>query len=209
VNKVEAILIDFDGTIIDSYPGIQKAFDTAYQKLYSVSSNVSIRDLIGPPINEILVKATGEKDPNKIETFVKYFKEYYDTEGFKASVLYSGTEEVLQALVKKGIRLFVVTNKRFRPTQLIAKYLNIERYFCAFYCGDAKEGYASKSEMVSHLLCIENVQANNCILIGDTEQDEKSAKQNGIPFIYAAFGYGSLSGIENQISEPLDALKFI
>lgn len=207
--KVEAVLFDLDGTVIDSYPGIQKAFDNAFLKLYSIPNETSIKDFIGPPLTRILVKVNGETDDNKIERFVKLFKDFYDTQDFKLSVLYDGMKDLLEDLYNRGIKLFIVTNKRQKPTELITKYLNIEHYFCALYCIDSNRGYSSKSEMVKDILEVERLSSDKCVLIGDTYQDEISAKPNNITFIYAAYGYGTLSNVERSIHQPLDTLKFI
>ncbi|HEX8279523.1 MAG TPA: HAD hydrolase-like protein [Segetibacter sp.] len=209
LSQVEAVLFDLDGTVIDSYPGIQKAFDNAYLKLYSVTNQTSIKDFIGPPMPLILARVNGETDNNKIERFVKLFKDSYDAEDFKLSVLYKGMKELLEDLYNRGIKLFLVTNKRQKPTELITKYLNIEHYFCALYCIDSNKGYPSKGEMVKDILEVERLSSNKCVLIGDTYQDEISAKPNNITFIYAAYGYGSLSNVDRSISQPLETLKFI
>lgn len=207
--KVEAVLFDLDGTVIDSYPGIQNAFDNAYLKLYSITNKISIRPFIGPPIHEILVKVNGETDEEKMEEFVRLFKHSYDTEDFKSSVLYNGMRELLERLSLSGIKLFIVTNKRKKPTELITKYLNIEHYFCALYCIDSKDGYYSKAQMVKDILEGEGLSSDKCVLIGDTYQDETSAKPNNITFIYAEYGYGNLAKTDNSIIQPLDTLKFI
>jgi phosphoglycolate phosphatase len=207
--KVEAVLFDLDGTIIDSYPGIQKAFDNAFLKLYSVENEKSVKPFIGPPIPQILTKVNGETDPQTIDLFVKLFKECYDTEDFKSSVLYNGIKELLKNLCKKGSKLFIVTNKRQKPTELIIKYLEIDPYFCDFYCSDSKKGYTTKTEMVNHLIEYEGLSRKKCVLIGDTYQDQIAAQQNELYFIYAAYGYETLEGIETKIFEPLETLNFI
>ena len=207
--KAEAVLFDLDGTVIDSYPGIQKAFDNAYLRLYSAANETSIKPFIGPPIPQILANVNGETDDNKIAEFVKLFKDCYDTVDYKSSVLYDGMRELLETLYAKGIKLFIVTNKRQKPTELITKYLNIEHYFCALYCIDSKDGYASKAEMVKDILEAEGLSSDKCVLIGDTYQDEISAKPNNITFIYAEYGYGNLGETNNSIKQPLDTLKFI
>jgi len=206
---LQAVLFDLDGTIIDSYPGIQKAFDNAYRKLYSVENKISIKPFIGPPIPVILAKVNGETDERKTEEFVKVFKNSYDTQDFKLSVLYDGMKELLENLSNRGIKLFIVTNKRQKPTELITKYLNIEHYFCALYCIDSNHGYSSKAEMVKDILKAERLSSDKCVLIGDTYQDEVSAKPNNITFIYAEYGYGDLQKTNITITQPLDTLKFI
>lgn len=209
MSEVEAVLFDLDGTIIDSYPGIQKAFDNAYRKLYSAENRISIKPFIGPPVPVILAKVNGETGEKKIVEFVKLFRDSYDTEDFKLSVLFEGMKELLESLKNKGIKLFIVTNKRRRPTELITKYLSIEHYFCALYCIDSNKGYASKAEMVKDLLEVEGLRSEQCVLVGDTCQDENSAKPNNITFIYAAYGYGNLNKVDRSIKTPLETLNFI
>ena len=207
--QVEAVLFDLDGTVIDSYPGIQKAFDNAYRKIYSVANTTVIRPFIGPPIPIILGKVNGETDADKIEEFVRLFKEFYDSEDFKLSVLYEGMKELLDDLRDRGTRLFIATNKRQKPTELITRHLDIERYFCALYCIDSKNGYSSKAEMVKDILETEGLSNEKCVLIGDSYQDQAAAEPNNITFIYAAYGYGNLNKVDRIIKEPLDTLEFI
>jgi phosphoglycolate phosphatase len=206
---LKTVLFDLDGTIIDSYPGIQKAFDNAFYRVYNVKNTKSIKPLIGPPINKILVNCNGETNPDIIDRFVGCFKEFYDSEDLKLSVLYDGMQDLLDELIRRDIKMFVVTNKRERPTKLIIQYLKLERYFCDFYCSDNKGSYPSKELLVHNLLKNERVDATESILVGDTVQDKTAALLNDISFVYAAYGYGQLEDVECKVEKPLDLLEVI
>jgi phosphoglycolate phosphatase len=203
------VLFDLDGTVIDSYPGIQKAFDNAYLKVYKVSNTTSIKSLIGPPIQKILFSCNGETNEETINLFVNHFKECYDTEDLKHSVLYDGVRELLQELQRKQVKMFIVTNKRERPTKLIMEFLNLDNYFCDFYCSDNKAVYPSKELMVQDLLKMETVEPSASILVGDTLQDKRAATFNNVSFVYAAYGYGALDDVEYMVDKPLDILNLI
>lgn len=208
--KLDAVLFDLDGTIIDSYTGIQSAFDRAYKRVYNTENTVSIKALIGPPIQRILYNVNGETDSRVIDDFVAAYKEYYDTEEYKRSSLYSGTELLLKEIDNKGIKMFISTNKRKKATELILTSLSISHYFCRIYCPDSDTpNYGTKSEMVESLLRKETLSAERTFLIGDTTQDEIAARENKLSFIYAKYGYGNLLDMEKSIDKPLDALKFI
>lgn len=208
--KVEAVLFDLDGTVIDSYNGIQSAFDKAYLQVYGTANTVSIKSIIGPPIGEILVRLNKEHDPKKVEAFVSAFKSHYDTSEFKRSTLYEGMEGLLQKLKELGVKQYIATNKRLAATKLILDYLSITNYFHAVYSSDSKQpSYASKQEMVEDILKTESLDPSTMILVGDTYQDEIAAKFNNIRFVYANYGFGTLENVELQISAPLEALDII
>jgi len=208
--KVENVIFDFDGTIVDSYPGIVNAFNSAYKKVYGVENMVDIKPHIGPPLGEILISVNRETSKEKVDQFISFFKEQYDSEDFKLSVLYEGIVMLLQELHKKRIKIFIATNKRENPTRLIADFLLVNNYFCGFYCSDLQnKHYVSKVEMVADLIKSENLNPETTVLIGDASHDEEAAKQNGITFIYAAYGFGNLQEVERTISTPMEALNFI
>jgi phosphoglycolate phosphatase len=208
--KIENVIFDFDGTIVDSYPGIVNAFNAAYKKVYAVENTVDLKPHIGPPLGEILMSVNGETNKEKINQFIAYFKEQYDSEDFKLTILYEGIDTLLEQLKAKGIKIFIATNKRENPTRLITDHLSINNYFCGFYCSDLiNKNYVSKVEMVKDLLESESLIREATVLIGDASHDEEAAKQNGIRFIYAAYGFGNLQNIERTILKPLDTLNFI
>ncbi|HEX8333111.1 MAG TPA: HAD family hydrolase [Segetibacter sp.] len=208
--KVENVIFDFDGTVVDSYPGIIKAFNKAYTKVYGVENKVDLKPHIGPPVQQILTSVNGETDTGRIEQFISSFKESYDTEDFKLTELYEGMDKLLNELQKKNIKIFIATNKRHKATKLIADHLLVNNYFCGFYCSDlADKNYANKVEMVKDLIISENLNRETTVLIGDTIQDEVAAKENSIAFIYAAYGFGDLQGMERSILKPLETLNFI
>lgn len=207
--NTEAVLFDFDGTIIDSCPGIQKAFDKAYLKIYSVENKLSVQPHIGPPIGKILSSVNGETDPEIINSFINFFKEDYDTESYKSSVLFEGMKDVLKELYDNDVKIFIVTNKREKATKLIAKYLHIDDFFSGIYCSDSKSHYSSKAMIVNEIIENEKLQKENPVLVGDTQQDESAARENNIEFIYAAYGYEKLKGDHKTIFAPQQILNFI
>jgi phosphoglycolate phosphatase len=208
--KTEAVLFDLDGTVINSYKGIQQAFDKAFLKVYDRPNEKSIEDVIGPPIDEILIKVTGETDTQNIAAFLKHFKHQYDSEEYKISALYEEMEALMKVLHDRGIKLYIATNKRYRPTLLIVNHLSLDKYISGIYCSDINgKTFTSKSEMVMEILQKEKLSKENTILVGDTHHDEIAAKQNEITFIYAAYGFGNLENIDKTIYKPIETLNFI
>jgi phosphoglycolate phosphatase len=185
------ILFDLDGTLIDSAPGIEDSFNIAYQKVYHKTCSQKIRKLIGPPIDKVLYLINGETNVEIINHFVEEFKQYYDKDGYKNTKLYDNVESVLDNLFEKKLNLYIVTNKRTKPTKLILDYLSIGKYFNGIYCPDILEQkFKNKTELISYLLKIHSFQLYETIMIGDTMHDGKAANENKLDFVFVEYGYG-------------------
>lgn len=189
--KYSSIVFDLDGTIIDSVKGIESSFKYAFYNTYGKDLTQSIRSLIGPPIDQVLLKLNGEKDLFTINKFLHFFKEHYDLIGFKESVLFSGVNHTLKILTENGTRLFIATNKRYLPTQKILSWLKIEEYFASIYCADFPiSKFSSKTEMLGSLIIDHCLIREEILMIGDTIHDSEAAINNSVNFAYVEYGYG-------------------
>jgi phosphoglycolate phosphatase len=207
---IKNILFDLDGTIINSLDGIQSAFDLAHQEIYSTPNQVDIKPFIGPPIGELLTSMNGERDSQRIEAFIDVFKNKYDVTEYKKTILYEGMEELVKTLANKDYRLYIVTNKREKPSCIILKHLDLYDYFRRISCSDSNpETYISKNELVAEVLQDENLLPGETILVGDTRQDEAAAKHNNLQFVFAAYGFGDIKDAPYTIHKPVELLNFL
>lgn len=190
--KYKNILFDLDGTLIDSAPGIVKSFSFSYNKIYGVECSKDIKSLIGPPINEVLFAVNGETDSTVIKEFLDAFKLHYDNEGFKKSQLFENVSEVLKSLLNNNLELYIATNKRKKPTNLILEYLNLDQYFKGVYCPDSFEFiFENKTKLVQDLLTSFTLEKSESLFVGDTSHDGIAAEANGLDFALVEYGYGN------------------
>jgi phosphoglycolate phosphatase len=186
------LILDFDGTLIDSGPAVLEAFAASLRAHGIAPVRPLTRDLIGPPLHTTLQTLTGISDKNRLEVLAAEFRMRYDTEGLYATVFYAGIPEALQAQLDAGRQLHLATNKREKPTLLLLEHFGWKPWFTSVYCVDSRSPpFPSKGEMLRVQLQEQHLNATDCLYVGDTHHDEVAAADAGIPFVAAGWGYGT------------------
>ncbi|MBT9496134.1 HAD family hydrolase [Zoogloea oleivorans] len=191
------ILFDLDGTLIDSAPAILASFRSAFAQT-GIQPVIAIDEsIIGPPLMETLQLLSGSHDPALIARLADAFKASYDTEGYKATAAYDGVGAMLARLKGAGLSLSIATNKRIHPTRLILEHLGWSGFFDHVYALDLfAPRLPHKAAMIERLIADREIPKEAAIYIGDRSEDGQSADANGLPFIAATWGYGSITAEE-------------
>lgn len=192
LSEYQAIIFDLDGTLIDSAPSILDCFTriilaTGLKPLVPVNSS-----LIGPPLRNILMKLTDLPSEDVIlDALVDAFKETYDSEGYKATRVYDGVEEMLVRIAATNVPMLIATNKRRIPTLKIINHLGWQNYFNIVGTLDTTGAQQpDKAALIGALLDATNSGAGSCLYVGDKFEDGEAARANGMPFVIAGWGYG-------------------
>lgn len=192
--RYQHIVFDLDGTLIDSAPAILSSFQDAFRQTGIALQQTIDASIIGPPLNETLQFLAGSTDTALIKPLSEAFKASYDSTGYKATAAYAGIGELLVSLVDAGLTLSIATNKRIHPTRLILEHLGWLNHFTHIYALDLfSPRLPDKAAMIARLLADQAIAKTQAIYIGDRAEDGLSADANGLPFIAATWGYGSLN----------------
>ena len=183
-------IFDFDGTLINSRPLLNKCFEKVTKKLAPERLQISKNILIGPPLRQTVIKILGDPNHQLIDEFIKCFVKIHDENAHLGIKPYPFVHETLLKLHKKGSKMAIATNKRLVPTLKIIKYLKWYNFFSHIECSDSDEKVRDKKQMVERIICSDN-DFKTSYMVGDTKNDGLSAKENKILFIKASYGYGS------------------
>ena len=185
------LIFDFDGTLVDSGPGILHALGLVLQARGLQPQIPLTSDIIGPPLPVTLRKLAGDLTPELLDTLVADFKAIYDTEGVKVTQPYPGIMDAIAALAASGCGLHLATNKREKPTLLLLDHLGLTPHFKSVYCLDSRSpGFANKCVMLQVQVAEQGLVVAECLYIGDTSYDEQAAAAAGVRFVAVAWGYG-------------------
>lgn len=199
-----AILFDLDGTLIDSSPGILASFARVLAA-HGLQAAVPLEaSLIGPPLAVTLRRISGIGDAALLARLVEAFKQDYDTAGYRDTRAFDGVAEGLARLAGAGAQLFIVTNKRIVPTLKILESLGLARHFTGVHTRDETEPMApSKAAVTQRVLVRHGIDPRNACFVGDSDEDAAAARDNGLRFIHATYGYGA-AGIQSRPDAVLE-----
>lgn len=185
-----SIVFDFDGTLVDSAPGILSGMAQALAARGLAPRVPLAPEIIGPPLTQTLALISGIDSTPALAELATEFKRFYDHEGYRDTLPYPGVEHALRELRQAGMALHIATNKRARPTRLILDHLGWTPLFASVYCLDECPACPDKAAMLGKLLQDTALRSDETLYIGDTLGDAIAAKANNLPFIHATWGYG-------------------
>jgi phosphoglycolate phosphatase len=185
------ILFDLDGTLIDSSPGILASFGRILAAEGLRPAVPLEAALIGPPLAVTLRQVSGIADEARLAGLVEAFKQDYDTAGYLGTEVFPGVAAGLAQLAAADARLFIVTNKRMVPTRRILEAVGLAQFFAGIHTRDETEPpAASKAAVTKRILARYGIDPAQALFVGDSGEDAAAARENGLRFIHAAYGYG-------------------
>ena len=194
---LRALVFDLDGTLIDSLPGIAASLEVAFRAAGKPLPPRDLRTVIGPPIRKIALALDSSLAEDEVEAIALAFRAHYDSEGWRATVLFPRVEQGLRNMQRAGRRLFIVTNKPRLATRQILQQYELEPLFEAIFSRDSRTPqYASKAEMLGDLMARYALPPAESLMVGDTHEDQQAAAANGLHFAHAAYGYGAAPGAQ-------------
>ena len=200
---IKNVFFDLDGTLIDSSKDIVSALQKAYQVVCNQYIEIDFR-YIGPPVQEIIDILTPNLDMEIKLKIVESFRLLYDNGIHNQTIMYEGCEDVLNSLINKNIKLFIVTNKPIHPTRKILSIFEIDWLFIDIATPDfISERKMNKSEMIEYLILKHQLVSEETIMIGDTASDIIAAKNNSIMSVGICGGYGDLEELKKSKPDRL------
>jgi phosphoglycolate phosphatase len=196
--KINTVIFDLDGTLIDSAPSILKSIKFAFDATKIEPIRPLTLDLIGPPINEIFLSLVSENKQIKLPKLIENFKQYYDEIGYKETQMYMKTTEMLDELLSMNLKLFIATNKRIKPTQKIIKHLGWKEKFDKVFTLDYFEPALKNKNIMLGQIYKDLTRSGCAIYVGDRAEDAEAAAMAGFPFFYASWGYESEKMVVND-----------
>lgn len=195
MKRPKMILLDLDGTLIDSVPDLAFCVDAMMERLgRPPHGEAAVRNWVGNGVERLVQRALigqleGEPGATDYERAYPIFVELYRQNTSGRSVLYPGVREGLDYLTKEGYPLGCVTNKAAQFTEPLLRDLGVRGAFDIVISGDSLPRKKPDPMPLLHAAEHFGVSPRDALMVGDSVSDVKAARAAGFAIACMTYGY--------------------
>ncbi len=192
-----AILFDLDGTLLDSQEDVLAAFAAGFSALgLPLPPRERLLRVIGLRLEACFLPFVGGDEALAAEG-ARRFRERYAAHHLDRTRPYPGAAEALESLSRR-LPLGLCTMKRYDFLAKILRAFSWEGHFRSVL--GSEEGFPPKPHpaMLREVLRRLGVAPEDALYVGDTWMDAAMAEAAGVPFAFAAYGYGDEAELDGH-----------
>ena len=199
-----SVLLDLDGTLIDSQPGILASCLAALRALgHEPDQTLDIKRIIGPPLEDIMKVLLQPYGDDRVGEAVAAYRQHYGESGFLGSEPYPGIGSSLDELQQAGLRIYLATSKRETFASRILHHLGFATYFDGIHGSVPGGALDHKPELLAHILSQHNILPAHSLMVGDRRHDISGAHAVGMRGLGVLWGYGTRDELETAGADRL------
>ncbi len=204
----KGIIFDMDGTLWDSAEGVAGSWTQVVKEEYPEFPEITTEDIqsvMGKTMDVIAgILFPSLTEGEQLELLDKccirendYLEEY-------GGVLYPELEETFIEL-KKDYNLYIVSNCQSGYIEAFLSHYEFEKYFEDIECYGNNE--LGKGENIK--LLFERNNLDKAVYVGDIQGDYEATMEAGLPFIHAAYGFGTIAAQVPSIEKFSDLPELV
>jgi phosphoglycolate phosphatase len=196
--SLHTVLIDLDGTLVDTAPDIVEAAGRMLQALGAAPLPFkTVCGFIGNGVPNLVrrVLQASAITPAVAERHAQslFHRHYEDTNG-RFGQVFPGVLEGLDALQQAGYRLGCVTNKPQAAAAALLAMTGLAPYFEVVVAGDSIAQMKPDPEPLLHACHQMHTDPALCVLVGDSGVDVAAALAAHMPVYIVRYGYPGPDG---------------
>lgn len=186
--KADGAIFDLDGTLWDSAIGVCRSWNEVMER-FGMERSITIEEMhsqMGKPMHEIFLSLFPGLTPEQVDELEKSCCAHEcDCLSRCGGTLYPKLEETLKELSER-MPLFIVSNCQSGYIEAFFAAHGLKKYFRDHECS----GRTGLSKAENIRLIVERNALSSPVYVGDTALDGISAREAGVAFIHAAYGFG-------------------
>ncbi|WP_407319192.1 HAD hydrolase-like protein [Isoptericola halotolerans] len=194
------VLLDLDGTLMESAPGITASAAHAYRTLgLPVPDDATLRSFVGPPIIDSF-PAHGVP-PERVAEAVAAYRAAFSAGGMFDNAVFDGMPAALRHLRAAGCTLAVATSKPEVYARPICERFGLTELLDDVF-GAPPDEQGTKADVIAKALATLGRHSpaapedGPVLMVGDREHDVHGASEHGIDCLGVAWGYAAPGELE-------------
>jgi phosphoglycolate phosphatase len=186
---LEAVLFDFEGTLVDEQWDAKGAVQETLEKLRA--SGFSIEGLQGKSYSLLMreaMQAASEagRSPGEVREMIGAIYDRYDQDALSRWSLRPGAKEVLHTLQSRGMKTALVSNVGKRALTMAFQKLDLGSSFDLKVSRDDVQTMKPSGEGITLAIKQLHVRKEKVLLVGDSPDDIHAAREAGVKVILIA-----------------------
>ena len=175
---VRHVFWDFDGTLLDSYPAMVRAFVAGAADFGITVTPARTLNLMKENLRHCCEVIGGEHGVDA-DALVAAFRRHEQGELAKGLPPVAGIPETLKALQAHGIKHYVATHRDLQCRDLL-EMAGLARYFTGYVTAEDKLPRKPAPDMLLHLMDKHGLKPEECLMVGDRPLDTEAGINAGI-----------------------------
>ena len=214
----KALIFDLDGTLADTLGAIAEAVNMTLEKFnYPRKNEDEVRYAIGDGARMLvkrLMPAPDSMNDDKVSDVLKCYNGMYAQTYLHTTEMYDGVEDTVWELYSRGMKIAVFSNKQDAYVKGVVEQVFPEGTILVARGQTDNVPVKPDPAGVSIVLGELGVAADECVFVGDSGIDLKTAENSGMDFIGVSWGFWGRermadAGAEVIIDRPDEILNII
>ncbi|PWT95730.1 MAG: hypothetical protein C5B53_10995 [Candidatus Melainabacteria bacterium] len=182
-------IFDFDGTLVDSAPGIIHVMKQVADE-YRLSQEIleEWQHLVGVPLERQMEVIFPNHDDEFRKVVTKRYRSIYDKQAVEICPPFPGLWTTLDGLRASGVRASIVSSKRKHLVDLVINHHGLANYFSLVIGAQEVENHKPHPEAVHINLKHHSLKTEEVVVIGDSIYDLDMARNAGVVSIGVTTG---------------------
>jgi len=188
-DDIRCVLLDIDGTLVDSNEFHVKAWAEAFERHGHPLDASDIRQQIGKGADQLIPTLRPDLPEEMREKITKAHDEIFRSRYLPQVRAFDGAAEFVVSLNRRGIKVVLASSANQREVDHYIELLDIENVLAATTCADDVENSKPARDIFAAALeKIASATADRALVIGDTPYDVIAATKCGIATVAVLSG---------------------